>query len=237
MSIVKRVLDFVFASVGLVLFGWLIFLFALIVWVQDFHNPLFIAKRIGQFGNVFKMIKLRSMVVDAESTGVSSTAGDDPRITTIGKLIRRFKIDELPQLINVLRGEMSLVGPRPNVESEVRLYTNYERGLLRVRPGITDFSSIVFSDEADILHGQSDPDLAYNELIRPWKSRLGIFYIDHQDTYTDMLLVFLTVCNSVNRAWTLEKLARLLTIQGASQDLIEVSLRRSPLSQVGLPSN
>ena len=228
----KRVLDFVFASVGLVLFGWLIFLFALIVWVQDFHNPLFIAKRIGQFGNVFKMIKLRSMVVDAESTGVSSTAGDDPRITTIGKLIRRFKIDELPQLINVLRGEMSLVGPRPNVESEVRLYTDYERGLLRVRPGITDFSSIVFSDEADILYGQSAPDLAYNELIRPWKSRLGIFYIEHQNIYLDLVLVFLTVCNSINREWTLGKLAQLLNAQGANRHLIKVSLRRSPLSQM-----
>ena len=233
----KRLLDFVFAFVGLILFGWLIFLFGLIVWMQDFRNPLFIAKRVGQFGNVFKMIKLRSMVVDAESTGVSSTAGDDPRITTIGKLIRRFKIDELPQLINVLLGEMSLVGPRPNVESEVRLYTDYERGLLRVRPGITDFSSIVFSDEADILCGQSDPDLAYNQLIRPWKSRLGIFYIEHQSIYLDLLLVFLTVCNSINREWTLQKLAQLLTAQGASQDLIEVSLRRSPLSQMSVHSS
>ena len=228
----KRALDVVFASVGLALFGWLIFLFGLIVWMQDFHNPLFIAKRVGQFGDVFKMIKLRSMKVNAESSGVWSTAGDDPRITTIGKLIRRFKIDELPQLINVLRGEMSLVGPRPNVEFEVRLYTSYERGLLGARPGITDFSSIVFSDEADILHGKSDPDLAYNELIRPWKSRLGIFYIEHQNTYTDLILVFLTLCNSVNREWTLQKLARLLTTQGASQDLIEVSLRRSPLSHL-----
>jgi len=234
---VKRVLDLVFASVGLVLFGWLIFLFGLIVWMQDFRNPLFIAKRVGQFGNVFKMIKLRSMVVDAQSSGVSSTGGDDPRITTIGKLIRRFKIDELPQLINVLKGEMSLVGPRPNVESEVRLYTSHERGLLLVRPGITDFSSIVFSDEADILHGQSDPDLAYNELIRPWKSRLGIFYIEHQKTYTDLILIFLTVCNSVNREWALQKLAQLLTAQGASEDLIEVSLRRSPLSRISMLSN
>ena len=233
----KRVLDFVIASVGLLIFGWLIFLFGLIVWMQDFHSPLFIARRVGRFGDVFKMIKLRSMVVNAESSGASSTAGDDPRITGIGKLIRRFKIDELPQLINVLSGEMSLVGPRPNVESEVQLYTDYERGLLNVRPGITDFSSIVFSDEADILYGQSDPDLVYSKLIRPWKSRLGIFYIEHQNIGIDLFIVFLTVCNSVNREWTLQKLAKLLTVLGASQDLIEVSLRRSPLSQMKMLSN
>ena len=120
------------------------------------------------------MVKLRSMIINADKNKVDSTASDDMRITRVGMMIRAYKLDELTQLINVLKGDMSLVGPRPNVQRDVDLYSETEKRLLSVKPGITDFSSIIFSDEGDILSGLDDPDIAYNQLIRPWKSRLGI---------------------------------------------------------------
>ena len=121
------------------------------------------------------MIKLRSMIVNAEKSKVDSTSSNDPRITKIGKIIRKLKLDELSQLFNVFIGEMSLVGPRPNVKRETDLYTKVEKNLLSVKPGITDFASIIFSDESEILKNVDDPDISYNQLIRPWKSRLGLF--------------------------------------------------------------
>ena len=126
------------------------------------------------------MIKLRSMIVNAEKSKVDSTSSNDPRITKIGKIIRKLKLDELSQLFNVFIGEMSLVGPRPNVKRETDLYTEVEKNLLRVKPGITDFASIIFSDESEILKNVDDPNISYNQLIRPWKSRLGLFYIKKQ---------------------------------------------------------
>ena len=129
------------------------------------------------------MIKIRSMKVNADLSGVDSTANDDSRITLVGKIIRKFKIDELAQLINVFLGQMSFVGPRPNVERETSLYTTEEKKLLNLKPGITDISSIVFSDEGDILEGRDDPDITYNQLIRPGKSKLGIFYIENSNIF------------------------------------------------------
>ena len=159
----------------------LIIIFSLLIWLQDFNSPFYIADRVGKYGKLFKMIKFRSMIVNASSSGVESTAEDDNRITNIGKVVRKFKIDEIPQLFNVFMGQMSFVGPRPNVLNETNLYSKVENKILTVRPGITDFSSIVFSDEGDILKGSKNPDLRYNQIIRPWKSRLGIFYISNSD--------------------------------------------------------
>ena len=152
----------------------------ILVWLQDLKSPFYIADRVGKNRKIFKMVKLRSMVIGADKSGVDSTGANDSRITTIGKLIRKFKLDEISQLWNVLLGDMSLVGPRPNVKTETDMYTEEEGLLLSVKPGITDFSSIVFSDEGDILANKIDPDLSYNQLIRPWKSRLGIIYIKNQ---------------------------------------------------------
>ena len=133
------------------------------------------------------------MIVNADSSGVDSTSTDDNRITKVGSLIRQFKIDEIPQLINVLLGQMSFVGPRPNVRSDVDLYTKKEELLLTIKPGITDFSSIIFSDEGEILSGSKDPDLKYNQIIRPWKSRLGILYIQNASFLLDFKLLKLDI--------------------------------------------
>jgi len=178
---------------------------------------------------MFKMVKLRSMTVGADRTGVDSTAADDRRITPVGRLLRAYKLDELSQLWNVLAGDISLVGPRPNVRRDVDLYTEVERGLLGVNPGITDISSIVFSDEGRILAGRPDPDLAYNQLIRPWKSRLGLLYVQNTSMRLDLELIALTAVAVVSRPRALAGVQRILERLGADEKLRRIARRDDEL--------
>jgi len=133
------------------------------------------------------------MVIDAEKLGASSTSDDDPRITRIGKFLRKYKLDELPQLINVLLGDMSLVGPRPEVRKFTDLYTEEEKAILTVRPGITDWASIWNPDEGAILAGSADPDQDYLEKIRPEKIRLQLKYVRERTFWTDIKIILLTL--------------------------------------------
>jgi lipopolysaccharide/colanic/teichoic acid biosynthesis glycosyltransferase len=153
----------------------------------------------------------------------------------VGHFIRRYKLDELTQLWNVLIGDMSLVGPRPNVKRETDLYTPVEKRLITVQPGITDISSIVFSDEGDILKDQADPDIAYNQLIRPGKSELGLFYIDHRSLILDLRLIFLTVVAIASRARALEGVQSLLRGLGAEERLVRLAARQEPLQPMPPP--
>jgi lipopolysaccharide/colanic/teichoic acid biosynthesis glycosyltransferase len=225
----KRMVDVLFAGVGLLLAAPILIPVIVLIWRQDYASPFYIAPRVGRGGKLFKMVKLRSMVVNADRSGVDSTAGSDSRITPIGHFVRRYKLDELTQLWNVLIGDMSLVGPRPNVKRETDLYTAKELKLLEVKPGITDFSSIVFSDEADILKDKSDPDIAYNQLIRPWKSRLGIFYVERRSLLLDLRLIALTALALVNRSAALAGVQNILRQMGGSADLIRVAGRADEL--------
>ena len=175
------------------------------------------------------MVKLRSMVLNADKSGVDSTSANDKRITWVGHLIRKFKLDELSQLWNVLIGDMSLVGPRPNVRRDVDLYTQEELQLLSVRPGITDISSIVFSDEGDILAGAKDPDLKYNQVIRPWKSRLGLLYIENRSAMLDLRLISWTVLAILNKDAALKRIESLLVRLNAPPELRQVAKRDSEL--------
>lgn len=231
----KRAFDILVSSAGLLLLSPLLAAVLLLVWLQDFRSPLFIADRAGRHGRPFRMIKVRSMVVRAEATGVESTGANDPRITPIGHFVRRWKIDELSQLWNVLAGDMSLVGPRPNTMREAGLYTQAERDLLSVRPGITDLASIVFSDEGEILRGENDPDRAYSELIRPWKSRLGLLYVRHARLWLDLKLVWLTLVAIVDKQRALAGVADVLDLLNADPDVRRVALRRDPLVPAPLP--
>src|SRR2546428_10275449 len=147
----KRLLDLTLATAGLVILGPLLVLTGLAIWVQDFSTPFYLGWRAGRNGKPFRMAKFRSMMLGADRTGVNSTAADDARLTVIGRMIRACKLDELPQLWNVLLGQMSLVGPRPQIINETKLYTREERHIFAIRPGITDLASIVFSDESEIL--------------------------------------------------------------------------------------
>jgi lipopolysaccharide/colanic/teichoic acid biosynthesis glycosyltransferase len=226
----KRLFDVLAATVGLVVTGPILLLAALAVWLYDRHSPWYLASRVGLNGRPFRMVKLRSMVVRADRTGVDSTAGDDPRITPVGRAVRRFKLDELPQLWNVLKGEMALVGPRPNVERETALYTDQERELLSVRPGVTDLASIVFSDEGEILRGSSDPDLKYNQVIRPWKSRLGLLYVrSSRSLGLDLRILWLTLRAAVDRPGALRAVACLVRKLGGGEQLARIAERTEPL--------
>ena len=231
----KNVLDRILAFLGLVISAPIIAPVILLVWLGDRKSPFYIADRTGKAGANFQMVKLRSMVQGADLTGVDSTSAEDRRITPVGHFIRRYKLDEITQLWNVLKGDMSLVGPRPNVPRETKLYTTQERRLLTVKPGITDFSSIVFSDEGEILKGSQDPDLAYNQLIRPAKSRLGLVYVDKRSLFIDLQLILLTVLAVFSRETALKHVVRLLKNIGADEKLCKIASRKEPLEPAPPP--
>jgi lipopolysaccharide/colanic/teichoic acid biosynthesis glycosyltransferase len=232
----KRLLDLIAAVVGLVASSVILVPVMIAVWLQDRHSPFYIALRAGADGKPFQMVKLRSMKVLADKTGVVSTAGDDPRITALGRFVRLWKLDELTQLWNVLKGDMSLVGPRPQVLQEVALYTAEERGLLSVRPGITDLASIVFADEGEILRGSPDPDLRYNRVIRPWKSRLGLLYVRRgMRLGIDIRVVYLTMLNAVSRGRALAAVETLVGELGGDEELQRVARRLEPLREAPPP--
>jgi len=225
----KRLLDILFSFTGLVIISPVLLFFMVLIWVQDHHSPLYVAPRAGRGGKPFQMIKLRSMVSNSDKNGIDSTAGTDERITGVGRIVRRYKLDEFSQLINVLTGDMSLVGPRPNVIREVGLYTDEERHLLDLRPGITDLASIVFSDEGDILANSEDPDLKYNQLIRPWKSRLGLLYIENHRILLDLNIIILTLISFLSRPLALKGVQSILKKLGADNHLLRVAGRQEPL--------
>lgn len=225
----KRVFDFCISGFALILLSPLLVIISLLIFLQDFHNPFYIAPRVGKGEKQFKMYKFRSMVVNADASGVDSTSTNDSRITPIGHFVRKFKLDEISQLFNVFLGDMSLVGPRPNVKRETDLYTKVEKKLLSVKPGITDFSSIVFADENEILKASKDPDIDYNQLIRPWKSRLGLLYIEKFGLFVDLKLLFLTAKTILNREEALKGVAHLLEELNASKKLIQIAKRKKPL--------
>jgi len=225
----KRIFDFILALIGLIISSPILLPVIFLVWIQDWHSPFYIAPRVGMGEKPFKMLKLRSMIVNADKSGVDSTSSNDKRITGVGKFIRKYKLDELSQLWNVLIGDMSLVGPRPNVKRETDLYTIEEKKLLTVRPGITDFSSIVFSDEGDILKDQSDPDIAYNQLIRPGKSMLGIFYIEKRTFLIDIELIYLTAIAIISKEKALNSLVLILKKLGANELMITIASRKQNL--------
>jgi lipopolysaccharide/colanic/teichoic acid biosynthesis glycosyltransferase len=175
------------------------------------------------------MIKFRTMIPDAWKSGVSSTALGDRRITRVGRLLRCAKLDELPQLWNVFIGDMSLVGPRPQVEPDAALYTAEEQRLFDVRPGVTDLASLVFADEGEILAGARDPDLCYNQRIRPWKSRLGLLYVERRTLAGDFKILFLTLLAAISRKRALAGVAHMLDSWDADPLLRRMAAREEPL--------
>jgi len=226
---IKRLVDILASFFGLLIFSPILLPVMFLVWKEDGKSPFYIASRSGKNSTTFRMVKLRSMVIDADKSGVASTSGNDMRITPIGQKIRKYKLDELVQLWNVLIGDMSLVGPRPNVKYETDLYTKVERELLSVKPGITDLSSIVFSDEGDILEGKDNPDLAYNQLIRPWKSRLGLIYIENQSFVLDIKLIIYTAVAIISKQRALNWVVYQLTRMNVDSDIIHISKREVEL--------
>lgn len=226
----KRLIDILISSLGLLIVSPVLVPVLLLVWLEDFHSPFYVAPRAGKGKRIFNMVKIRSMRINADHAGIDSTAADDPRITKVGCFVRKYKLDEITQLWNVLLGDMSLVGPRPNLPHETSLYTEEEKRLLSVKPGITDFASIVFADEGEILKGSLDPDLSYHQLIRPWKNRLGLLYVKERSVFLDFRLILLTVNSIFSRKEALRRMSLILKrYLGDDSQLLEVSRRQCEL--------
>jgi lipopolysaccharide/colanic/teichoic acid biosynthesis glycosyltransferase len=189
---VKRGIDLAVSGAALAVLSPLLVGIAIAIKLHDGGPILYRGVRAGWRGVPFRMAKFRTMVLNADKLGGSSTSDDDPRITNVGRWLRKHKLDELPQLLNVLVGEMSLVGPRPEVFQYVNLFTDEEKAILSVRPGITDWASLWNSDEGAILAGSSDPERTYLEQIRPTKIRLQLKYVSTRSLWTDMQILFFT---------------------------------------------
>ena len=191
--IAKRAMDIVLSACALAILWPLLLLIALAILIDD-PGPVFYRQvRVGRNGKTFRIFKFRSMVMDADKKGLAITVGRDSRITRVGAVLRKTKLDELAQLLNVLFGQMSFVGPRPEVPKYVELYTPYQRQVLLVRPGITDYASIAYRNENDLLAGAPNPEAMYIEQIMPDKIELNMKYLREISPLADIRLILKTI--------------------------------------------
>lgn len=195
----KRIFDVLSSVIGVLLLSPVFVAVAICIKREDSGPIFYRGRRIGLRGRPFRIFKFRTMVVDAEKIGGPSTAADDPRITKVGKFLRKCKLDELPQLFNVLKGEMSFVGPRPEVQHYVDMFTKEEKVILSVRPGITDWASLWNSDEGAVLAGSLDPEKTYMEEIRPTKLRLQLKYVKERSFRGDLSIIYQTIMTVVSK--------------------------------------
>jgi lipopolysaccharide/colanic/teichoic acid biosynthesis glycosyltransferase len=193
MKITKRIVDLILVLIALPFVLPLFLLIALVVKTDDGGSVFFIQDRVGYKGAMFRMLKFRTMVPDADSSGRLITVANDTRITRAGRWLRKSKLDELPQLVNVLRGDMSLVGPRPEVPKYVAMYTVDQRKVLNLVPGITDPASIAFRDEASLLVDCQNPEHTYIERIMPEKIALNLAYAEKAGILSDIMVIIGTL--------------------------------------------
>ena len=189
----KRFFDILFSALGLAVLSPLFLVLAL--WIKlDSRGPVFYRQvRVGRHNRDFSIFKFRSMRTDADKAGLITVGGRDPRVTRSGYYIRKLKLDELPQLINVLCGDMSFVGPRPEVRKYVDMYTPEQLHVLDVRPGITDEASIQYRNENELLATADDPEQFYVHTVMPDKLRINLQYVQHHNLWTDIKLIFRTL--------------------------------------------
>lgn len=192
--LIKRLFDLFFVIPGLLVLSPVLLIIAFIINIKDGGDVFFKQVRVGQYGKKFEVLKFRTMVLNAEALGDKVTTGDDPRITPIGHVLRKYKIDELPQLLNVLNGEMSLVGPRPEVPEYVEFYPNDVRDIvLSVPPGMTDKASIEFVNENELLSGSDDPVNDYKNKVLPIKLDYYVDYVKQRSICLDFTLIIKTI--------------------------------------------
>ena len=192
-KVVKRIFDFICSTLGLIVLSPI--LIAIVIKIKiGSDGPVFFKQiRVGEKNKEFGILKFRTMVVDAEKLGRQITVGNDSRITKIGAFLREYKLDELPQLINVFKGDMSLVGPRPEVPRYVKLYNEEQKKVLEVKPGITDLASIRYRDENDLLAEAKNPDDFYINTIMPDKLALNLVYINKNNVFFDIYIILKTI--------------------------------------------
>lgn len=190
----KRLSDIIFSSLGLAITAPLLIVIAAFIKTTSKGPVFFRGQRIGREGKPFRIFKFRTMIEDAEKLGGPSTASDDPRLTKIGNFLKKYQLDELPQLINVLMGEMSLVGPRPEVKMYIDMMTDEEREtILSVLPGMTDLASLWDFHEGEVLKGSPDPEKTYQEKIRPTKLKLQMEYVKNRSFLLDLKIIIRTI--------------------------------------------
>jgi lipopolysaccharide/colanic/teichoic acid biosynthesis glycosyltransferase len=197
--VLKRIFDILLSALGLLLLMPIFIL--VIIWVKfDSRGPAFYKQvRVGQYGRDFKLLKFRSMRMGSDKSGLLTIGGRDPRVTRSGYFIRKYKIDELPQLINVLIGEMSLVGPRPEVRKYVDLYSAEQQKVLLVKPGLTDLASLEYFNENELLAQSTDPERTYIDSVMPDKLKLNLKYIDQAGLKADVKIILRTIYRVVFR--------------------------------------
>jgi lipopolysaccharide/colanic/teichoic acid biosynthesis glycosyltransferase len=188
----KRAIDIIVSLTGLLILLPLFFVISVIIFLEDFKNPFFCQNRVGQYGKMFKLYKFRSMSVNKLATQGTFDAGNKSRVTSVGKFIRKTKIDELPQLYNVLKGEMTLVGPRPEVSDWVKVYPERWAIVHKVKPGITDKASIEFRHEEEILARSQNPEESYRDEILPRKLEINEEYAKNHSILTDIIIILKT---------------------------------------------
>jgi lipopolysaccharide/colanic/teichoic acid biosynthesis glycosyltransferase len=189
----KRLFDIVFSVLGIIVLSPFFVIFWLAVKLESKGPSFFMQTRVGKKNNDFKLYKFRSMYLDAEARGQLTVGMRDPRITKVGYWLRKYKLDELPQLLNVLKGDMSLVGPRPEVRKYVTMYTSEQMKVLDVRPGITDYASILFINENELLANAKNPEEYYINFIMPKKLEMNLDYINSKQYFKDIVLIFKTL--------------------------------------------
>lgn len=196
-QVVKRIFDFLLSLSGIIILSPIFIIVSIAIKLDSKGRILFLQKRVGRYGKEFNIYKFRTMVTDAEKLGKQITVGKDNRITKVGAFLRKFKIDELPQLFNVLKGDMSLVGPRPEVPKYVALYNKEQRKVLDIRPGITDMASLRYKDENDILGKVDNPEEYYINVIMKDKLNLNLEYIEKSNVFFDIYLIIKTVIKCI----------------------------------------
>lgn len=189
----KRAFDVIMSAIGLIILSPFFLIISIMIKLDSPGPVLFKQVRVGRYERNFKILKFRTMVTDAEKKGAQITVGRDSRITRVGHFLRKSKLDELPQLINVFIGDMSLVGPRPEVPKYTQYYTKVQKRIFELRPGITDYSSIKYRDENEILALSNDPEKTYIEEIMVDKLKLNLEYLENKSLLTDIKIIFNTL--------------------------------------------
>ena len=195
----KRLFDSVLSAFGLVLLAPLFILISIFVGLTSKGGIFYLQERVGMYGKIFKLFKFRTMSSGSDKDGLLTVGGRDPRITKVGYFLRKYKLDELPQLLNVFFGTMSFVGPRPEVKKYVDLYTEEQKKVLNVKPGITDYASLEYFSENDLLAKSSNPEETYIKEILPAKLALNKRYISEAGLRTDVKVIFKTLAKIVSR--------------------------------------
>ncbi|WP_418509951.1 sugar transferase [Corallibacter sp.] len=190
---IKRLFDIIFSLIGLILFLPLLLLIALVLKIESKGPVFYLQSRVGKHNTDFKIFKFRTMYVGSDKKGLLTVGDRDPRVTNVGYFLRKYKLDELPQLINVFIGNMSFVGPRPEVRKYVDYYSNSDKEILSVKPGITDYASIEFRDEAELLKTTDNPEKLYVETIMPQKIILNKKYINDVSIFNDFKIIVKTI--------------------------------------------